>query len=301
MHEAHASRTEDGTVRLSLCMIVRDNASTLGACLASIRPWVDEMVVVDTGSKDSTPQIARDLGACVYDFKWCDDFSAARNESLRHARGEWLFWMDSDDTIDAENARRLRELAYGMHKPCILGYVMQVHCPGRDDDVGEGMTVVDHIKMFRNHPQLRFEFRIHEQVLPAIRRLGGGVAWTDIHVVHSGSDHSDQGRQYKYERDLRILNLEIKERPDHPGRRGQPLKDKIPRAGALVSVPGDVVCVPLLARMPELRCAVPWPSDSDGSLAACGQAVRHASGRRCCGRRLHRDLASGITSIMASR
>ena len=59
MHEAHASRTEDGTVRLSLCMIVRDNASTLGACLASIRPWVDEMVVVDTGSKDSTPQIAR--------------------------------------------------------------------------------------------------------------------------------------------------------------------------------------------------------------------------------------------------
>ena len=101
--------------RVSLCMIVRDSAATLAACLKSIRPWVDEMIVVDTGSRDATPEIARSYGAEVCYFPWCDDFSAARNESLSHATGNWIFWMDSDDTIDAENGRKLRELVDGQH------------------------------------------------------------------------------------------------------------------------------------------------------------------------------------------
>jgi tetratricopeptide (TPR) repeat protein len=197
-------------------MIVRDNAVTLTPCLASIRPWVDEMVVVDTGSRDDTPLIAQDFGARLFHFPWGDDFSAPRNESLRHARGQWLFWMDSDDTIDAENGRGLRELANGCHEANTLGYVMQVHCPARDDEAAGGLTVVDHVKMFRNHPDLRFEFRIHEQVLPSIRRLGGEVVWTDLFVDHSGADHTREGRQRKYDRDLRILGLELQDKPDHP-------------------------------------------------------------------------------------
>lgn len=94
--------------RLSLCMIARDSARTLPACLTSIGPWVDEMIVVDTGSLDETRDIARNFGARVFEFPWIDDFSAARNESLRHAHGEWLIWMDSDDTIDEDNGRGLR-------------------------------------------------------------------------------------------------------------------------------------------------------------------------------------------------
>lgn len=201
--------------RLSLCMIVRDNENTLEPCLASIRPWVDEMVVVDTGSKDKTLEIAKSFGARIFHFPWCDDFSAARNESLRHARGEWLFWMDSDDTIDEENGRKLRQLAYGQHEPGTLGYVMQVHCPDGGNGTSE-LTVVDHVKMFRNHPDLRFEGRIHEQVLMPIRRLGGEVEWTDIFVVHSHADQTADGRRKKYERDLRILGLDLEDRPAHP-------------------------------------------------------------------------------------
>jgi hypothetical protein len=157
---------ERESVRLSLCMIVRDNAGTLGACLESIRPWVDEMVVVDTGSKDDTPRIAERLGARVLSFPWCDDFSAARNESLHHARGAWVFWMDSDDTIDADNGRKLRELALTEPPPAVLGYVMQVHCPRPTEPGGVEVTVVDHVKLFRNVPELRFDGRIHEQILP---------------------------------------------------------------------------------------------------------------------------------------
>lgn len=203
-------------VRLSLCMIVRDNEKTIEACLKSIRPWVDEMVVVDTGSKDRTQQIVEELGGRLFHFPWCDDFSAARNESLKYAAGDWVFWMDSDDTISEECGRRLRDLACGEHDSRTLGYVMQVHCPGADEEGRDDLTIVDHVKLFRNRLGLQFEGRIHEQIIPAIRRAGGEVAFTDISVVHSGSDHSVEGRKGKLERDFRLLRLEFEEEPDHP-------------------------------------------------------------------------------------
>ena len=78
------------------------------------------------------------------------------------------------------------------------------------------MTVVDHVKLFRNLPELRFDGRMHEQILGAIRRLGGDVAWTDLYVVHSGSDQSPAAQARKLERDLRLLMLELAERPEHP-------------------------------------------------------------------------------------
>jgi len=203
-------------IGVSGCLIVRDNATTIRACLGSLRPWVDELVVVDTGSKDGTPKIAAELGARVVHFPWIDDFSAARNESVKHARGEWVFWMDSDDTIDEINGRGLRNLARGPHREQILGYVIRVHCPGAGPDGMNDLTVVDHVKLFRNRPDLRFEHRIHEQILPAIRRAGGEVEWSDLFVLHSGYDHSPNGQARKKDRDLRLLHLDLVERPGHP-------------------------------------------------------------------------------------
>jgi GT2 family glycosyltransferase/tetratricopeptide (TPR) repeat protein len=203
-------------IQLSLCMIVRNSAMTLEVCLESVKPWVDEMVIVDTGSTDGTVEIAQRTGAFVYHYPWSESFASARNESLRHARGSWIFWMDSDDTISPENGQRLRTLSHRLVEDGTLGFVMQVHCPNNPDSPEDGMTVVDHVKMFRNLPGLRFEGRVHEQILPAIRRIGGNVEWTDIFLVHSGADHSNAGRIRKRERDLRLLQLELEDRPDHP-------------------------------------------------------------------------------------
>lgn len=199
--------------RLSLCVIARNNEAIIEQCLTSIKPWVDEMVVVDTGSTDKTPRIAESLGAKLGYFQWCDDFSAARNKSIELATGEWLFWMDTDDTIPQSCGARLRELADGEHPPNVGAYVMQTHCLGRCADE---LTTVDHVKLFRNHPQIRFEFRIHEQLLPSIRGLGAEVVWTDIYVEHHGSNLEAEAKQAKYERDMRILGKEIEERPEHP-------------------------------------------------------------------------------------
>ena len=246
-------------IPLSLCMIVRDNERTIRAALESIRPWVDEMIVVDTGSTDATPDICRELGAQVYHFPWPDSFAIARNESLKYARGEWIFWMDSDDVIDAENGRKLRALVAGLVRrgeiancelriancqlqaqgdttktqdqspktpdlnpkskienpksPGVLGYVMQVHCPGKDDL--HDVTVVDQLKLFRNRPDLRFEGRIHEQVLGAINRAQGEMVFADIFVVHAGADRSPDGRIRKLKRDIKLLRLDRRERPNH--------------------------------------------------------------------------------------
>jgi tetratricopeptide (TPR) repeat protein len=124
--------------------------------------------------------------------------------------------MDSDDTIDAENGRKLREIALKESPSSVLAYVVQVHCPSRETDGRVGTTVVDHVKLLRNRQDMRFEFRIHEQILPAIRRAGGEVGWTDIFVVHSGSDQTPAGKKHKLARDLRLLHLELLERPEHP-------------------------------------------------------------------------------------
>ncbi len=78
------------TARLSLTMIVKDEAAALGRCLASVRDLVDEFIAVDTGLSDQTKEIAGQHGARVFDFPWCDSFAAARNESIRHAAGQWL-------------------------------------------------------------------------------------------------------------------------------------------------------------------------------------------------------------------
>jgi tetratricopeptide (TPR) repeat protein len=95
-----------------------------------------------------------------------------------------------------------------------LGYVMQVHCPGEGGKAD--VTVVDHVKLIRNRPDLIFEGRIHEQILPAIRRAGGDVAFTDAFVVHSGSDHRPEARRRKLDRDFRLLELDLQDRPNHP-------------------------------------------------------------------------------------
>src|ERR1700689_1316256 len=100
---------------VSLCVIARNEAANLPGCLGPLVPFVTETIVVDTGSTDATSSIAESFGARVFDFPWCDDFAAARNESLRRATGDWILWMDADDRLDAENTRRLADLLAGLN------------------------------------------------------------------------------------------------------------------------------------------------------------------------------------------
>ena len=91
-------------------MIVRDEENTLTLCLNSVKDIVDQMVIVDTGSKDKTIQIAKNLGADVHQFQWCDSFAEARNESIKYANGDWILWMDADETLDPSSIAELKKI-----------------------------------------------------------------------------------------------------------------------------------------------------------------------------------------------
>ncbi|HVS38638.1 MAG TPA: glycosyltransferase [Gemmataceae bacterium] len=199
-------------MRVSLCMIVRNEEENLPACLRSAADLVDEVVVVDTGSTDRTKEVAAQFGARVFDFPWVDDFAAARNETLRHATGDWVLWLDADDRLDEDNRGRLRTLFAGL-KDENAAYVMKCLCL---PDKATGMaTLVDHLRLFRNRPDVRWTYRIHEQLLPAVRKSGGEVRWSDVTVHHTGYQDPDL-RARKVQRDLRLLKLEDADRPDDP-------------------------------------------------------------------------------------
>jgi glycosyltransferase involved in cell wall biosynthesis len=200
---------------LSACLIVRNNERTIRACITSLKPWVDEIVVVDTGSTDRTAEICRELGCRVYHMTWPDSFSAARNQSLKYARGLWVFVMDSDDEIDEVNGRLLRQLVLTA-PPGLMAYVGRVLCPGAGSDGHLDVTAVTQVKLFRNRPDLRFEFRIHEQILPSIRRAQDAIAFSDLFVVHAGADRTPEGYRRKLRRDVRLLKMELAERPGCP-------------------------------------------------------------------------------------
>lgn len=196
--------------RVSLCMIVRDEEADLPACLATSAELVDELVVVDTGSADGTRAAAEQFGARVFDFAWRDDFAAARNESLRHATGDWIFWLDADDRIDGANRDRLRALFAGLGDENV-GYVMTylaLREMGRDR-----ASAAHHVKLFPNRPDIRWQYRVHEQILPAIERSGGEARLTDVVIHHLGYQDPTAVRR-KLERNMRLLRLE---ESDHPG------------------------------------------------------------------------------------
>jgi len=198
---------------ISLCMIVRDEERVIWDCLGSAMPFFAETIVVDTGSKDRTAEIAEEMGAQVRRMEWPDSFSEARNASIAGAKGRWIFWMDADDTLPLRTAELLLESAAGAPDD-VCAFVVPVQF--LDGGVAGG-TRVDHVKLFRNVPGLRFEGRIHEQILPSLRDLtGGSVGRVHSPVMHSGYDTSEEGQAKKRARDAKLLALDLAERPDHP-------------------------------------------------------------------------------------
>ncbi len=209
-----ATAAQSARPQVSLCLIVKNEEANLADCLGSVCGLVDEMIVVDTGSTDRTREIAQRLGARVFEFPWVDDFAAARNESLRHATGEWIFWLDADDRLDQGERQKLRAL-FAELKDENAAYVMKCLCPA-DPALGPGSdTVVDHVRLFRNDPQLRWRYRVHEQIMPSLRRRGTPVQWADVTIRHVGYQ-APALRRAKLERDIRLLEQSLAEDPNEP-------------------------------------------------------------------------------------
>jgi len=191
-------------------MIVKNEAENLPACIHSIKSAVDEIVAVDTGSTDLTQERAKQLGAKVFDFQWCDDFSAARNESIKHATGDYILWLDADDRVDASEVEKIRQLKKLLPQEKNKAYYMVVN----NQSPVDGETLFHQMRVFPNRKGAMFEGRIHEQIFHVLGRMGIESVQTDIVIRHTGY-HDPRVIQKKSERNLKIIEKELESDPNN--------------------------------------------------------------------------------------
>src|SRR5919202_2851051 len=141
---------------LSLCTIVKNERINLPRCLASVKHYVDEMIVVDTGSEDGTPEIAAKHGAKVRYFEWCDDFAAARNYAISQAYGDWILMPDADEELFIESEVFLDQIT---SQPDVIAYEIALT---EANDLSRTPAYL--IRLFRNLPDLKYIGRFHEQL-----------------------------------------------------------------------------------------------------------------------------------------
>ena len=195
---------------ISLCMIVKNEAENLAACLESVGDLADEIIIVDTGSTDNTVEIARSWATQIKHFIWIDDFAAARNESIKEAQGNWIFWMDADDRLSPDNVARLKQAAASGRADAYYCYVVSQF---QNNQVAQDR--IEHLRLFRNRRGVQFEFPLHEDAAPTAHRLGLTIARTNIVVNHTGYTADPQTLQAKARRNLQIIQAAHRQAPDN--------------------------------------------------------------------------------------
>ena len=196
---------------LSLSMIVRDEAARLEACLASVADFVDEMVVVDTGSRDDTVAIARRLGATVLELAWPGDFAPARNQALEKVRGDWVLVLDADERLRPEAREPLRRL---MAEPAALVITLLRR------ELGAAQAPYSAVsRLFRRHPALRWSRPYHSMIDDSVLELQAREPhWRVLHcpepaLLHDGYRAEPLADGRKAARLRAAMEADLEERP----------------------------------------------------------------------------------------
>lgn len=191
---------------ISLCIITRNNESTLRNCLSSVKALVDEIIVVDTGSSDKTLEIAGEFTEKIFDFKWSDNFSEAKNFAIGNATKEWILVLDADETISENDFSNLKSLTekkefYGFSL-IQRNYTNEIGIPGwissKNDNYSEsrlasGYFPIKMIRLFKNDTRIKFEGAVHDSVETSISKIGK-FGETNIPVHHFGLLNRDSNR-----------------------------------------------------------------------------------------------------------
>jgi glycosyltransferase involved in cell wall biosynthesis len=167
-------------VRVSAALIVRDEAAFIGDCLRSLAGNVDEIVFVDTGSRDDTIEIARRFPTKLYRYPWSNDFSAARNFALEKATAEWILYIDADERLEISNRDAFASLLVDHRK---VAWKLRLH-------PRIGWTAYSELRLFRNDPRIRFRGVIHERIQPDVESVARSdgliVGACEVRLQHVG-------------------------------------------------------------------------------------------------------------------
>ena len=186
---------------IALCMIVKNEERHLARCLASVKNAVREIVIVDTGSKDRTKDIAEIFGANIYNCEWNRDFSYARNLSISKATADWILILDADETVASSDIGALAKVAQRRNQYArayslvTRNYTNDAGVEGwqandgvySEEEAGIGWYPSEKVRLFPNKPDIRFENPVHELVEPAIRRAGIPIIKCAVPIHHYGT------------------------------------------------------------------------------------------------------------------
>ncbi len=198
---------------LSLCMIVKDEEENLARCLQSVQGLADEIVLVDTGSRDHTVEIAARYGARIFHFPWNDSFADARNESLAKANGEWALFMDADDRLEDGGKEKILRFLHACPESCDIVCCRTVCFVGETED-SSACPVNMNVRLIRTGRGCRFRGRIHEQVIRGEESLSAQMfCQADITFYHYGYLDREIRQKNKHARNLRLIRMELREDP----------------------------------------------------------------------------------------
>jgi glycosyltransferase involved in cell wall biosynthesis len=196
--------------RLSVCMIVKNEERFLGQCLASVKDIADELIVIDTGSTDRTVEIAREHGAQVGYFEWCNDFAAARNASIAPATGDWILFLDADEELSAKEKNDLPRLLSQTEVILFRLPLINTH----QGEVSQSYVP----RLFRNPPGLRFVGCVHEGVLSFIEKISNpwelSIDFCNLKILHHGYEPNLMQERNKIQRNHDLLRKAIQDNPN---------------------------------------------------------------------------------------
>jgi glycosyltransferase involved in cell wall biosynthesis len=183
-------------MKVSLCMIVKNEETTLPKCLGSVNNFVDEIVVLDTGSTDKTPQVAQQFGAKVHYFTWNNNFSSARNEALKYVSGDWILVLDADETLTDEIIPLLKSVI-SKEEYLVINLVRQ--------EVGSTQSPYSLVsRLFRYHPNISFDRPYHALIDDSVTAiLTQEPHWQigylpGVAILHTGYQKAVINEQNKY-------------------------------------------------------------------------------------------------------
>ncbi|MDR2571252.1 MAG: glycosyltransferase family 2 protein [Oscillospiraceae bacterium] len=200
-------------VRLSQCMIVKNEEKNIEKALSWAKGIAFEQIVVDTGSTDKTVEIARKMGAKIYNFEWINDFGAAKNFAIEQATGDWIAFLDADEYFSPEDAKKLMPfLKHIRQTPELKNTWLVIQCPWVNiDEYGETMSIMTQERLFRNIPSIRYVGKIHERLSVDIENTVHG---DDIAIIHTGYSRAAYAETNKVERNIDMLKTSLEATPD---------------------------------------------------------------------------------------
>ncbi|NQU17745.1 MAG: glycosyltransferase [Candidatus Saganbacteria bacterium] len=194
---------------ITACMIIKNEEEMLKKNLKVLASCVDEIIIVDTGSTDASVGIARQYNAKVLHFPWCNDFSAARNESIKHAKGDWILWIDADERIKPDEFVKLREFL--SNAPNLSYNIRIFECAPNSF---EGFSSYSRVKLFHNRRGMHFSRPINEQVVDKEGKIVTGQLISCASIYHWGAFRGEDIMLQKRERNINMLKDVLGKNPE---------------------------------------------------------------------------------------